>query len=209
MNIYEKLLEIRKSVDYLKKTAKNTMQNFNYNPSSQVLQSVREKMNEVGVILVPEVKDVKAQTLVNAKGTTQIFTEMYFTFTWLNVEKPDDKLSCPWYAQGIDTSEKGPGKAMTYGEKFFILKFFNIATDSHDPDAGTKPTPPPKPKQLPENPNINAQRQRAIDMIKASGHDIIQAQADYNKAKEAGACQEALDILQGHIDSLTDNKGES
>ena len=64
-------------------------------------------------------------------------------------------------------------------------------------------TPPPK--QLPPNPNINAQRQRAIDMIKASGHDIIQAQADYNKAKEAGACQEALDILQGHVDSLTDN----
>ena len=60
-------------------------------------------------------------------------------------------------------------------------------------------------KQLPPNPNINAQRQRAIDMIKASGHDIIQAQADYNKAKEAGACQEALDILQGHVDSLTDN----
>ena len=49
-------------------------------------------------------------------------------------------------------------------------------------------------QQLPPNPNINAQRQRAIDMIKASGHDIIQAQADYNKAKAAkGVCQEALD----------------
>jgi len=73
---------------------------------------------------------------------------------------------------------------------------------------GTMPPnnpPSPPPKQLPPNPNINAQRQRAIDLIKASGHDIIQAQADYNKAKEAGACQEALDILQGHVDSLTDN----
>ena len=163
MNIYEKLLEIRKSVDYLKKTAKNTMQNFNYNPSSQVLQSVREKMNEMGVILVPEVKEVKAQVLTNAKGTTQIFTEMYFNFTWLNVEKPDDKLSCPWYAQGIDTSEKGPGKAMTYGEKFFILKFFNIATDSHDPDAGTKPPPPPpKPPAL----TPAQQARQAIDACK-------------------------------------------
>ena len=207
MNIHEKLLEIRKSVDYLKKTAKNTMQNFNYNPSSQVLQSVREKMNEVGVILVPEVKDVKVQTWTNAKGTMQIFTEMYFNFTWLNTEKPEEKLSCPWYAQGIDTSEKGPGKAMTYGEKFFILKFFNIATDSHDPDAGIEPKTQPAPKQPPKNnPNINAQRQRAIDMIKASGHDIIQAQADYNKAKAAkGVCQEALDILRGHVDGLTDN----
>jgi hypothetical protein len=60
-------------------------------------------------------------------------------------------------------------------------------------------------QQLPLNPNISAQRLRAIDMIKASGHDIIQAQADYNKAKEAGACQEALDILECHVYSLTDN----
>jgi len=73
---------------------------------------------------------------------------------------------------------------------------------------GSKYMDEPAQKQLPKSPNINAQRQRAIDMIKASGHDIIQAQADYNKAKEAGACDEALDILQGHIDSLTDNGGQ-
>jgi hypothetical protein len=42
----------------------------------------------------------------------------------------------PFYAQGVDIAgEKGVGKALTYGEKYFLLKTFNIATDKDDPDA--------------------------------------------------------------------------
>lgn len=42
----------------------------------------------------------------------------------------------PFYAQGIDTEgEKGVGKALTYAEKYFLLKQFNIATDTDDPDS--------------------------------------------------------------------------
>jgi len=44
-----------------------------------------------------------------------------------------------WYAQGIDLAgEKGPGKALTYAEKYFLLKFFNIATSADDPDTFQK-----------------------------------------------------------------------
>ena len=40
-----------------------------------------------------------------------------------------------FYGQGVDISgEKGVGKALTYAEKYFLLKFFNIPTDEADPD---------------------------------------------------------------------------
>ncbi|MNP04955.1 ERF superfamily protein [compost metagenome] len=48
-------------------------------------------------------------------------------------------IECPWYSQGVDIAgEKGVGKALTYGEKYFILKFFNIPTDKDDPDTFQK-----------------------------------------------------------------------
>jgi hypothetical protein len=58
------------------------------------------------------------------------------TMTWVNADKPDEVIECPWYGQGVDIAgEKGVGKALTYAEKYFILKQFNIATDKDDPDA--------------------------------------------------------------------------
>jgi hypothetical protein len=45
-------------------------------------------------------------------------------------------ITCTWYGQGVDIAgEKGVGKAMTYAEKYFMLKFFNIPTDKDDPDS--------------------------------------------------------------------------
>ncbi|MNT28935.1 ERF superfamily protein [compost metagenome] len=58
------------------------------------------------------------------------------SMTWINADEPTEQIECPWYSQGVDIAgEKGVGKALTYGEKNFILKFFNIATDKDDPDA--------------------------------------------------------------------------
>lgn len=50
MNIYQKLVEVRKSVPYLKKEAQGHQ--YQYTGSSQVLSSVRAKMDELGLMLV-------------------------------------------------------------------------------------------------------------------------------------------------------------
>lgn len=129
MNIYQKLIEVRKSVPYLQKEAKGHQ--YNYVASSQVLSSVRSKMDEIGLLLIPAVVDKR----VNIEGKS-IFTELDMEFTWVNAENPEETITRPWYGQGMDTSgEKGVGKALTYAEKYFMLKFFNIATDKDDPDA--------------------------------------------------------------------------
>lgn len=138
-SVYEKLLEVRKSIPYLQKVADGFQ--YKYNSSSQVLGSVRAKIDELGLLLIPNIKEGTHTDILrgkNAKGneTVDILTELKMTFTWLNVENPSDTLTCEWYGQGVDTSgEKGVGKALTYSEKYFMLKFFNIATDKDDPDS--------------------------------------------------------------------------
>lgn len=143
LNIYQKLIEVRKAVPYLKKEAQGKQ--YNYTGSSQVLASVREKMDELGLLLIPRItgKEIKESQIEfkDASGnvtkrTTTYFTELIMTMTWVNADKPDETIECPWYGQGVDIAgEKGVGKALTYAEKYFILKQFNIATDKDDPDA--------------------------------------------------------------------------
>ena len=139
MNIYEKLIEVRKAVPYLKK--ENAGQQYKYVSSSQALGAVRAKIDELGLLLIPSVIDAKYSPLLqstskNGNETITILTELTIEYTWLNAENPEEKLSVTWYGQGIDTTgEKGVGKALTYAEKYFMLKFFNIATDKDDPDA--------------------------------------------------------------------------
>ncbi len=141
LNIYQKLVEVRKSVPYLQKEAQG--QQYSYVGSSQVLSAVRAKMDELGLLLTVKVigHNVQSETVENKdkydklKKTTTYFTELDLEFTWINADKPEETLSMPFYAQGVDIAgEKGVGKALTYGEKYFLLKTFNIATDKDDPD---------------------------------------------------------------------------
>ena len=147
MNIYQKLLEVRKTVPYLQKTASGAQ--YKYTGSSQVLSAVRGKLDELGLLLITRVTDSKLTSEANSKGTMVNMTELTLEFTWVNTEKPEEAIVIPFYAQGVDLAgEKGVGKALTYGEKYFILKQFNIATDQDDPDAFQKKVEQSKPPKM-------------------------------------------------------------
>lgn len=136
MNIYQKLIEVRKSCEYLKKD--NAGYQFKYVSSSQTLGTLRAAMDAHGLLLVPKVTSHETRDHVTKKGEHEYFTIATMSFTWINADNPDETLECPWLGQGLDSGEKGVGKAMTYAEKYFLLKFFNIATDKDDPDSFQK-----------------------------------------------------------------------
>lgn len=133
MNIYQKLIEVRKSVPYLQKESKGFQ--FNYVGSSQVLGTLKAKMDELGLLLIPSVISKEIGVHETAKGAKEYFTELVMEFTWVNADEPTEKITSKWYGQGLDSGEKGVGKAVTYAEKYFMLKFFNIPTDKDDPDS--------------------------------------------------------------------------
>jgi hypothetical protein len=163
VNIYQKLIEVRKSTPYLQKESSGAQ--YKYVGSSQVLASLKAKMDELGLLLIPRVVSHKvSESTVNyyslgpdkvetehiTKRTTTYFTELEMTMTWVNAEKPEEVIECPWYGQGVDIAgEKGVGKALTYAEKYFMLKFFNIPTDKDDPDS-FQAKHDDKPEQKPE-----------------------------------------------------------
>jgi len=139
LNIYQKLVEVRKSIDGFKKDA--TGYGYKYVSGTQVLSSIKAKMDELGVILEPHL--INPITEKSAKGY-MVDSEM--RMVWVNADKPEDRFEIKWYMAG---EQKDPsqafGSGLTYSERYFLLKFFNVPTDEDDPDN------PKKPKKEPES----------------------------------------------------------
>jgi len=140
MSLTEKLLEIQKRVRGLHKKERSS-QGYTYVGSTQVLAAVRDAMDDVGVLLLVEVVEHETQlaAMSTRSGGAVHWVGLRLKFTWVDAENPSDTLSCMWWSDGIDSAEKGVGKALTYGEKYFLLKFFHIPTSDEDPDRGGTP----------------------------------------------------------------------
>lgn len=136
MNLYEKLLDVRKSIPYLQKDTKGY--NYDYVSGSTVLGRIKEKMDEHGLLLIPLIISYETKTMpTKEKGVVSekptVICKMIMR--WLNVEKPEEKLDIPFACFGTqDDISKAFGSALTYSERYFLLKFFNIPTSKDDPD---------------------------------------------------------------------------
>ena len=146
MNLYEKLLAIQQSVDNIIKDGKNQSDKYDFASNENVLDRFRPLLNQHDLLLIPRMESALIHEGQTRSGTARYLTEITFTMVWHDV-KSGEELSVPWYAQGVDLAgEKGVGKAATYAEKTFLLKFFHVPTNKDDPDndkrtgTGEKPT---------------------------------------------------------------------
>ena len=168
LNLIQKLIEVRKVVPYLKKD--NSGYQFKFVSSSQTLAALKGVMDEQGVLLVPSVISSEIRDHTTKKGNHEYFTHLTMTFKWIDADNPTDTLESQWCGQGLDDAEKGVGKALTYAEKYFMLKFFNIPTDKDDPDSYQKKrgaTPPTPPQPVPQQQDIPLADYLMIELKKA------------------------------------------
>jgi len=189
MNIHEKLLAIRATCSYLKKD--NSGYQFKYVSSSQTLGSLRAAMDEHKVLLIPNVESVEVREGQTAKGAPRLLTILHMSFTWVNGEDVKDQIKCTWVGQGVDDAEKGVGKALTYAEKYFLLKFFNIATDQDDPDSFQKRTGRPSEPAASNNIPTDSftQKSYSMDFVKGVICDRVK---NHTTTEEWMASQEWL-----------------
>ena len=63
-----------------------------------------------------------------------LFERIETIYRFVNVDNPAEYIDITTYGDGIDTQDKSVGKAMTYGDKYALLKAYKIITGD-DPDA--------------------------------------------------------------------------
>lgn len=61
-------------------------------------------------------------------------TRIKTVYRFVNVDEPTDFIETTVFSEGFDSQDKGSGKAMTYGDKYALMKAYKISTGD-DPDA--------------------------------------------------------------------------
>jgi len=137
MNLIEKLIDIRKATGYIQKTEKGN-QGAMYVDPAVLVQKIRSKMDEVGVLLIPHLKESTIETIPfptksNPNAVSFLFkANMTYTFT----DGEGEKVDVDWFCTGkhLQDPAMAGGAALTYYERYFLLKFFQIPTSKDDPE---------------------------------------------------------------------------
>ena len=145
LNLYQKLHKIQSQILGLgKDKASNS---YKYVTGSKVLEHIKPLMNDFGLILKQEILSIDNERqdyatslqqnqetkIWNGKPKSEILTKVMMRFTWIDTES-DEKDENLFGANGQNDWEKGLGSALTYAERYFLLKYFHIATDEDDID---------------------------------------------------------------------------
>ena len=168
MNLFQKLLEIQKTVVGLGKDSKSF--GYQYVSGSKVLEHIKPMMNELGIILKQEVLDIEntRQDYTTKSGSkSEILTKATMRFTWIDCEtgEKDENL---FAANGQNDWEKGLGSALTYAERYFLLKYFHISTDEDDIDnPNRKPAEVVKPSSSTNNSTAPTSKKPTISDMEA------------------------------------------
>lgn len=138
--IYKKILDIQKAVIGLGKDSKGN--NAEYVSGNKVLGVVRPLMDKYGLLLTKDVVEYSftpiQQLDKQGREKTEMFCAIKIRFTWIDAAS-GDTLAIDWVSSGANGLDKSLGSALTYGERYFLLKQFGIQTDRDDVDAVKTP----------------------------------------------------------------------
>ena len=144
MAIYKKLAQIQSEIRGL--TKDKGAFNYDYLTGDKLLGEIRPRMVQLGLLLMPEVTEVKTEPITydswNKQGKyveqkTEVLATVKMTMTWVDTEDTET-LTQQWAGTGMNAFDKGYGSALTYGERYYLLKLFHIPTDKDDVDAIAK-----------------------------------------------------------------------
>lgn len=135
MNIFEKISEVMKRIEYLTKDDKVEFNNIKYKAISEekVTTTVRKALIEVGIVIVPVVQDCTITELIRTEKNVNQRADVHTKYRIQNIEDPKDYIEVESHGSGVDTQDKAVGKAMTYAYKYMLLRVFAIPT-GEDPD---------------------------------------------------------------------------
>lgn len=141
LNLYQKIADVKANIDGFTKDTKGY--NYSYVSGSQILHRIRSKMVEHNLLLVPSTSNEQWTThsYKNKKGyeIVDFVVEMDLNYKWINADKPEEQLDISYHAFGQQSDiSQAHGTALTYAERYFLMKFFNIPTDEDDADAKEK-----------------------------------------------------------------------
>lgn len=207
VQLYQKLLKIQKEIKGLGVDKKSF--GYSYTSGAKMLSHIKPLMNQYGLLLKQEVTSIEnVRQDYNTKNSSksEILTKVMMRFTWIDTETGETDVN-EFGANGQNDWEKGLGSALTYAERYFLLKYFHISTDEDDIDnperkkEEKKVTPPSTPKQ----PSQPVKKKRIPDLDKIKGF----LDNNKTKAKALKQLREQFELTEVEVSTLGLTKEES
>lgn len=143
MNIYEKLLAISQEIATVAKNLNVGVGKSSYKAvgEADILKAVRPLEAKHKVYSYPFSRTIIESGVIENEiennGTKTIKKNLYerieTVYRFVNIEKPEEFIEITTYGDGIDSQDKSVGKAMTYADKYALMKAYKIVTGD-DPD---------------------------------------------------------------------------
>ena len=145
LNIYEKLLLISLELTNVAKNLEVGVGQGKYKAvgEADVLKAIKPLEAKYKVYSYPFSRKIIESGIIENEGVDyktkekvikkNLFERIEVVYRFVNVEKPDDFIDITSYGDGIDSQDKSVGKAMTYADKYALLKAYKIITGD-DPD---------------------------------------------------------------------------
>lgn len=150
LNLYQKLAKIRKQVEVIQKNKAGY--GYKYVTDDELLAKISAFMDKYGVSLIPHIvpgtltaepytyQKTKKEKTKDGMATfnetvNEIMVHGDMKYVWVNNDKPEEQIEVSWGLVGHQTDgSQSLGSALTYSMRYFLLKFFSIATPEDDPD---------------------------------------------------------------------------
>ena len=144
LNIYQRMAAITAELQTVAKNLNvETGKGKGYKAVSErdVIDAVKPLESKHGVYSYPASRRVlesaalESESEWNGKVTkkTTFFERIETVYRFVNTDDPTDFIETTTFAEGIDSQDKGSGKAMTYADKYALMKAYKISTGD-DPD---------------------------------------------------------------------------
>lgn len=133
-NIYQRILAIMDDLDYIQKGSAKVNGMYRFVSHDQVTAAIHPLLVKHRLVIIPTVENFSQE--IDSKGLAK--TTLWIEVCIINVDNPQESISIKSVGQGVDSSDKGIGKAYSYAYKYALLKAFNLETgDDPDNDAKT------------------------------------------------------------------------
>lgn len=136
-NIFQRIRDVMEEVRYVCKDGEAAFQSTRYKFVSHdaVTAKLHPAFVKHGIVVIPTVEE-----LTQEGNRTKVKLAVIFR----NVDDPSDSFFTVHYGYGIDSGDKGPGKAVSYAFKYALLKTFCLETGEDSDQDGNALLEPAK-----------------------------------------------------------------
>jgi hypothetical protein len=118
-NIYQRLNQVMAEVESVQKESKKVNNQYTYVSHDAVSKALHMPMQRAGIMMIPDIAEL-------IQDSNRTVVKMAISF--VNIDKPEDRIVVNYTGYGIDSQDKGIGKAVSYAVKYALLKVFCLET---------------------------------------------------------------------------------